>query len=73
MKPAKILKIYGFPVVPGKLATSPDEAALVALNIGFPVVMKIISDDIIHKSDVKGVVLNINSVEEARNTYTYNY
>jgi acyl-CoA synthetase (NDP forming) len=32
--------------------------------------MKIMSDDIIHKSDAKGVVLNINSVEEARNTYT---
>ncbi|MGD0754074.1 MAG: acetate--CoA ligase family protein [Bacteroidales bacterium] len=65
-----ILKIYGLPVVSSKLATSPDEAALVALNIGFPVVMKIMSDDIIHKSDAKGVVLNINSVEEARNTYT---
>jgi acetyltransferase len=67
---SKILKIYGLPIVPNKLATSPDEAALVALNIGFPVVMKIMSDDIIHKSDAKGVVLNINSVEEARNTYT---
>ncbi len=32
--------------------------------------MKIMSDDIIHKSDVKGVAININSVEEARNTYT---
>jgi len=32
--------------------------------------MKIMSDDIIHKSDAKGVVLNVNSVEEARNTYT---
>jgi len=67
---AGILKLYGFPVISGKLATSPDEAALIALNIGFPVVMKIMSDDIIHKSDVKGVVLNVNSVEEARNTYT---
>jgi len=66
----KILKIYGFPIVPGELTTTPDEAALVAQNIGFPVVMKIISDDIIHKSDVKGVVLNVNSSEEARNTFT---
>ena len=66
----KILEIYGFPVVSGKLATSPDEAGLIALNTGFPVVMKIMSDDIIHKSDVKGVAININSVEEARNTYT---
>jgi len=67
---SNILKIYGFPVVPAKMATSPDEAALIALNTGFPVVMKIMSDDIIHKSDAKGVVININSVEEARNTYT---
>jgi acetate---CoA ligase (ADP-forming) len=66
----KILKIYGFPIVEGKLATSPEEAASVARNIGFPVVMKIISDDIVHKSDVKGVVLNVNSGKEARNTYT---
>ena len=67
---ANILKIYGFPVVPGKLATSPDEAGLIALNTGFPVVLKIMSDGIIHKSDVKGVAININSVEEARNAYT---
>jgi acetyl coenzyme A synthetase (ADP forming)-like protein len=66
----KILKIYRLPIVPGELATSPEEAALIAPNIGFPVVMKILSDDIIHKSDVKGVVLNVNSSEEARNTYT---
>ncbi len=66
---SEILGKYGFPVVSGKLANSPDEAALTALNIGFPVVMKIMSDDIIHKSDVNGVVLNINSVEEARKTY----
>jgi acyl-CoA synthetase (NDP forming) len=42
---------------------------VVAGNIGFPVAMKITSDDIIHKSDVKGVVLNVNSAEEVRNTY----
>jgi acetyltransferase len=65
----KILKIYGLPVVSGNLATSPDEASIVAGNIGFPVAMKIVSDDIIHKSDVKGVVLNVNSIEEVRNTY----
>ncbi len=66
----KILSIYGLPVVKSQLAASPDEAALISLNIGFPVVMKIISDDIIHKSEVGGVVLNVNSVEEARNTFT---
>jgi acetyltransferase len=66
----RILQIYGLPVTEGKLASSPDEAALIALNIGFPVVLKIMSDDIIHKSDVKGVMLNINSVEETRKAYS---
>jgi acetyltransferase len=65
----KILQIYGLPVAESRLASSPDEAALIALNIGFPVVLKIMSDDIIHKSDVKGVILNINSVEETRKAY----
>ncbi len=66
----KILKMYGLPVVPGEQANSPDEAALVAQGIGFPVVMKIISDDIIHKSDVNGVILNVSSGEEARSAFT---
>jgi acetate---CoA ligase (ADP-forming) len=66
----EILKIYGLPVVPWKLATSPEEAASIASRIGFPVVMKIVSDDIIHKSDVHGVVLNIFSEEDAEKTYT---
>jgi acetyltransferase len=65
----KILKMYGLPIVPSELVTSPDEAVSVAQNIGFPVVMKIVSDDIIHKSDVKGVTVNVNSGEEARDTY----
>ena len=66
----KILKIYGFPIVPGELVTSQDEAASVSGKIGFPVVMKVVSDDIIHKSDVKGVILNVKSSEEARSAYT---
>lgn len=66
----KILEIFGLPLIAGGVAGSPDEAALIALNTGFPVVMKILSDNIIHKSEAGGVVLNINSVEEARETYT---
>ena len=65
----EILKIYGFPVVPAKLATSPEEAVEVARQIGFPVVMKIVSDDIIHKSDVKGVVLDIDNEENVVKTF----
>lgn len=64
-----ILKIYGLPIAEGKLAKSAEEAASASLEIGFPAVMKIVSDDIIHKSDVKGVILNVNSVKEARKSF----
>jgi acetate---CoA ligase (ADP-forming) len=66
----KILKKYGFPVVHGELATSPDLAASIAKMIGFPVVMKVISNDIIHKSEFKGVALNINSDKEVSIAYS---
>lgn len=50
------------------LATSADEALAIALQIGYPVAMKISSPDISHKSDVGGVVLNVKR-EEVRTTY----
>jgi acetyl coenzyme A synthetase (ADP forming)-like protein len=65
----KILEAYNFPVVPGYLATSQSEAVDVAERIGFPVVMKVISDEIVHKSDVKGVILNIANKKEAEAAY----
>ncbi len=65
----KILSIYGFPIVPSALAKSPEEAASIADSIGFPVVLKIVSPDIIHKSDVNGVVINMNTAEEVRRSF----
>jgi acetyl coenzyme A synthetase (ADP forming)-like protein len=65
----KVLELYGFPVVPEELATTPGHAAAIAERIGFPVVMKVDSDDIIHKSDVGGVVLNVKSSREAEISY----
>ena len=50
-------------------AAHPKAAAKIASNIGFPVVMKIVSPDILHKTDVGGVRLDINSKEEAMATY----
>lgn len=64
-----VLAAYRLPIVPGELAHSEDEAARVAEKLGFPLVMKIASDDIMHKSDVKGVLLDINSAEETRAAY----
>jgi acetyltransferase len=60
----EILESYGMPVPRGKLATSLEEAVAVAEDIGYPVVMKVVSDDIIHKSEVKGVELNLGNARE---------
>ncbi len=65
----KGLDAFGMPVVENGIAHSEKEAADIADKIGFPVVMKIISEEIVHKFDVKGVVLNINSKEEAEKAY----
>ena len=69
-KAVKVVEAYNLPVVPNGLATSANEAGKIADRIGYPVVMKVMSDDIVHKFDVKGVVLNVNSKEEAEATYT---
>ncbi len=69
-KAAKVVQAYNLPVVPNELAKSEKEAGKIADSLGYPVVMKVMSDDIVHKFDVKGVVLNVNSREEAEKTYT---
>jgi len=56
---------YGIPTAPVKLARSETEAAEIAAGLGFPVVLKVASPDIPHKSDVGGVLLNIQTPEEA--------
>jgi len=65
----EILESYGLPVPQGKLATTADEAVAVAEEIGYPVVMKVVSDDIIHKSEVKGVELNLGSAAEVKEAW----
>jgi len=65
-----LLACYGFNVLPTRLATDPDEAAAMAKDMGFPVVMKIVSRQILHKSDAGGVVLNVKSREAAKAAYT---
>jgi len=57
--PADILAAYGIPTLPIRLASSPAQAAEVARQLGFPVVLKVASLDISHKSDVGGVLLNL--------------
>jgi acetyl-CoA synthetase (ADP-forming) len=60
---------YAIPVATFKLAKSEREAAEFAGQLGFPVVLKIVSPDIIHKSDAGGVIVNLKSPVEVRNAY----
>ncbi|MGA8844455.1 MAG: acetate--CoA ligase family protein, partial [Nitrososphaeraceae archaeon] len=56
----EILKEYGIRVPPFALVTSPEEAITKAREIGFPLVAKIVSPDILHKTDVQGVKVGLN-------------
>lgn len=65
----QILEEAGIPTARAVLAASPQEAAQVAQRIGFPVVLKVVSPDIAHKSDVGGVKLNLTSAPEVEQAY----
>ena len=64
-----LLKCYGFDVLPSQLAQSPEEAAQLAEDMGFPVVLKIVSAQILHKSDAGGVVLGLDNQEDVKRAY----
>jgi acetyl coenzyme A synthetase (ADP forming)-like protein len=66
---AEALAAYGIPLPAVELAYSADEAAQIATRLGFPVVLKIASPDILHKSDVGGVLLNRVDAESVRQGY----
>ena len=59
----------GVPVTASRLARSRDEAVAAAREAGFPAVLKIVSPQITHKSDVGGVKLNLNSPEEVASAF----
>jgi acetyltransferase len=65
----RLLKAYGIPISQEAIAQSAAEAAKIAGKIGFPVVAKVVSPDILHKSDIGGVVLNLNSAAEVRKAF----
>ena len=60
---------YQIPVTTFKLAKSEEEAVGFAEKTGFPVVLKIVSPDILHKSDAGGVKVNLKNAEEVRSAY----
>ena len=65
----ELLKGAGIAVPAHGVAHSPDEAAALAESIGFPVVLKVISSHIVHKSDAGGVKVGISSPAGAREAY----
>lgn len=60
----EILTAYNIPVVRTEFASSPTEAKIISQKMNFPLVLKIASKDIVHKSDLGGVILNLKSSEE---------
>lgn len=61
-----ILEAYGLPALPMELAQSAEQAVALAHRIGFPVALKLASPDILHKSDIGGVLLHLQEPESVR-------
>lgn len=64
-----ILFAYGLKAPDSRLAATPDEAVAMAAEMGFPVVLKIASPDILHKTDVGGVKVGLRNAEEVRDAF----
>ena len=65
----QIFKAYGLPVVQTAVVTSEDDAVAKAEAFGYPIVMKIVSPDILHKSDAGGVKVDVKDEDEVRESY----
>jgi len=65
----EVVKAYGMNTVPTELATTEDQAAEIASRFGYPVVLKVESPQILHKTDIGAVKLNLNSSEEIRTSF----
>lgn len=66
----QVLEAYDIPTTPTRLARTADEAARIAEEIGFRVVLKLNSETITHKTDVGGVRLDLATTDEVRNAFT---
>ena len=64
-----VLVAYGIPVAPARTAADPNSAVAAATEVGFPAAMKVVSPDVVHKSDIGGVELDIRSPAEAWQSY----
>ncbi|MEE9525228.1 MAG: acetate--CoA ligase family protein [Candidatus Woesearchaeota archaeon] len=68
-KTKKLLEKYKLPFAKSDLATSPEKAVAIAKKIGYPVALKVISKDILHKTDIGGVKTNIQDEKELSSSY----
>ncbi len=64
-----VLESYGFTIPQSRLAKTPEEAIKIAEQIGYPVVLKVASPDILHKTDVGGVKLNLSTPDDVRDAF----
>ena len=69
MESKALLAAFHIPVTRTMLARSANEAMLIASQLGYPVALKIDSPDVSHKSDVQGVVLDVNNATQVRDRY----
>lgn len=65
----RILSSFGIPATKEILATSPEEAVKAAKGMGFPVVMKVVSPHILHKTEAQGVRINLRSAQEVTRAF----
>jgi acetyltransferase len=65
----RIMQAYKLPVVQLRLARSAEEAVEIAEEAGYPVVLKVASSEILHKSEAGGILLNMKSVTDVRDGY----
>lgn len=66
---AAVAEAYGITTAPVKLSTYPEEAVNIAEEFGYPVVLKVASPKIMHKTDVGGVKISLNTADQVRNAF----
>ncbi len=66
----EVLNEYKIPIAKAFLAKTVEQSVTYAENLGYPVVLKVVSPDVLHKTDVGGVVLNLKNSHEVVNSYT---
>ncbi len=66
---SRLLGCYGFPLLKSRLVSDPDQIEVAADYVGYPLVMKIVSPQIVHKSEADGVRVDIKNLDEAHAAY----